>query len=151
VNHRSADLLNDLLEVARDGERFYRDAAERVGSPELKGTFRQMAEVRQRLMDDLAQHVTARGDTPSDDRTFWGRSRKAYADVLAKLAPHHEDLYIRQLEAAEDRLLRHYENALAEAQAGAGDGVRQILQRHLLTVRAAHERMSALKNQSTFA
>jgi uncharacterized protein (TIGR02284 family) len=148
MQNRSAELLNDLLEVARDGERFYRDAADKVASPELRGTFRQMAEVRQRLMDDLAQHVTARGAQPSDDRTLWGKSRKAYADVLAAMAPDNEDIYIRQLEAVEDRLLRHYENALEHA---GRDSVRHVLQRHLLTVRAAHERMAALKNQSTFA
>lgn len=148
MTNRSAGLLNDLLEVARDGERFYRDAAEKVASPELRGTFRQMSEVRQRLMDDLAQHVTARGEAPSGDRTFWGRSRKAYADVLAALAPDNEEVYLRQLESVEDRLLKHYEKALAQAE---GDGVRQILQRHLLTVRAAHDRMAALKDQSTFA
>ena len=144
----AADLLNDLLEVARDGERFYRDAAERVRSPELRGTFRQMAEVRQRLMDDLARHVAARGLAPSSDSTLGGRSRKAYADLLAALSPHTEDVYLRQLEAVEDRLMRRYEQALAHAPA---DGLRQVLQRHLLTVRAAHDRMAALRDQSTLA
>lgn len=141
----SADLLNDLLEVARDGERFYRDAAEKVQTPALRGTFRQMAELRQRLMDDLAQHVTARGERPSDTRTLGGRARQAYADALASLRENQEEVYIRQLEAVEDRLLRHYENALGHA---SSEGVRRILQRHLLTVRAAHDRMRMLRDQS---
>lgn len=80
MNNASAGLLNDLLALARDGERFYRDAAAKVASPALRDTFRQMADVRQRLAET--------------------------------------------------------------------ESVRAILQRHLLTVRAAHDRMRALKDQS---
>ena len=149
MSNQPAGILNQLLEVARDGERFYRDAAEKVGSPELKGIFRQMSEVRQRLMDDLAQHVRARGQQPSDDRTLRGAAQHAVAGVLASLHPDDEDVYIRQLEAVEDRLLRHYEKALAAT--GDDSAVRPVLQRQLLTVRAAHERMRALKAQSAGA
>jgi uncharacterized protein (TIGR02284 family) len=143
--NRSAALLNDLLEVARDGERFYREAADKVATPELRGTFRQMAEVRQRLMNDLVEHVAARGERPSDDRTLWGKSRRAYAGVLASLSPANESVYLSEFEAMENRLLERYEKALARADS---DSVRQILHRHLLTVRAAHDRMKALKDQS---
>lgn len=145
MHNTSAGLLNDLLALARDGERFYRDAASRVGSTALRDTFRQMADVRQRLMNDLAEHIAARGEQPSDRGTLAGRSRQAYAGVLAALTPDHEDVYIRQLEAMEDRLLAAYEKALRQA---GTESVRAILQRHLLTVRAAHDRMRALKDQS---
>ena len=148
MTHRSTDLLNELLELARDGERFYRDAAERVAAQELKGTFRQMAELRQRLMNDLAEHVTARGEQPSDRRTLLGASRQLYADALAALSARDDHVYLRQLEAMEDRLLARYERALEHA---PSDSVRQLLQRHLLTVRASHDRMKLLKDQSLAA
>jgi uncharacterized protein (TIGR02284 family) len=145
-----ASLLNELIAVARDGERFYRDAADRVGSPELKGVFRQMSEVRQRLMDELAQQVRARGTQPSAERTLGGAARHLYAGVLATLHPDDEEVYLQQLEADEDRLLRRYEKALESARDGDGQ-VRALLQRHLLTVRATHERMRALRAQASEA
>ena len=148
MNQRPADLLNDLLEIVRDGERFYRDAAERAASPELRGTFRQMAELRQRLMDELAEHVTARGEQPSDGRTLAGTSRQLYAGALTALGAPADGVYLRQLEAAEDRLLAHYERALETA---GSDRVQQVLRRHLLAVRATHERMKALRDQSLAA
>ena len=148
MHNRSADLLNDLLEIVRDGERFYRDAAERARSPELRGTFRQMAELRQRLMDELAEHVTARGARPSDKRTLAGTSRQLVADTLTALGAPVDGVYLRHLEAAEDRLLHHYERAL---EAAGNDRVQQILRRHLLAVRAAHDRMKALRDQSLAA
>lgn len=148
MHNRSADLLNELLEIVRDGERFYRDAAERARSPELRGTFRQMAELRQRLMDELAEHVTARGERPSDKRTLAGASRQLVADTLTALGAPVDDVYLRHLEAAEDRLLHHYERALAAA---GHDRVQQVLRRHLLAVRAAHGRMKSLRDQTLAA
>jgi len=148
MHNRSADLLNDLLEIARDGERFYRDAAERARSPELRGTFRQMAELRQRLMDELADQLHLRGERPSDRRTVLGASRPLFAEAVAALTLHDDDVYIRQLEATEDRLLAHYEHGLARAD---DERLRQVLRRHLLAVRAAHDRMRALREQSLAA
>jgi uncharacterized protein (TIGR02284 family) len=148
MNNRSADVLNDLLKVARDGERFYRDASEKVSSPVLKGIFRQMAEVRQRLMDELAEQIAARGEEPTPDQTLRGASRQAYAEVLATLRTDYEQVYLGQLDAVEDRLLDRYERALTKART---ESVRQIVRRHLLTVRAAHDRMKALKDQSVAA
>lgn len=148
MNNRSAGLLNDLLEVARDSERFYRDAAERARSPELRGTFRQMAELRQRLMDELAEHVMARGEHPSGHRTLPGAARQLYTELLGVLGAPADDVYLRHVEAAEDRLLAHYERALADAR---GDRVEPILRRHLLAVRATQQRMRALRAQSLAA
>lgn len=148
MQQRPADLLNQLLELARDGERFYRDLAVKAGSAELRGTFRQMAELRQRLMDELAEHIGARGEQPSERRTVLGASRQLLAEAIAALTLHDDEVYLRQVEAMEDRLLSRYEHALERA---PGESVRQILRRHLLAVRASHDRMKALKDQSLAA
>lgn len=146
MNSRGAEVLNDLLEVARDGERFYRDAAGHVDNPELRGTFRQMSEVRRRLMDELAEHIRERGAEPSPHGTLAGETQKLYADALAALRGEREDVYLRRLEAAEDRLLERYEQALADTGSDT-EALRTLLRRQLLTVRAAHQRMRALRDQ----
>ena len=139
----SAELLNELIEVTRDGERFYLDAADKVDSQELKGVFRQMATVRQNLIDELGAHVRARGQAPSDARTLAGTARKLYADALAAVrdgAP----VYVAQLEEAEDRLLERFRAALDGCRS---EPVRRILERHLPTVQAAHLRMKRMKDR----
>lgn len=148
MNNRSVHLLNDLIELCRDGEHFYRDAAMKAGSLALRATFRQMADLRQRLMDDLAHEVHARGEQPSDRRTVLGASRQLFAEALAALTLHDDDVYIRQLEGLEARLLRRYERAIDDT---ASDGVRHVLQRHRVAVRAGHDRMKALRHQSLAA
>jgi uncharacterized protein (TIGR02284 family) len=143
IDEKSADMLNELIEITRDGERFYLDAARKVRSQELRGIFRQMAQVRQDLIDDLGDHVLARGEVPSDERTLAGTARKLYADMLATIRADEETAYVAELEEAEDRLLDRYSEALDEAPTAP---VREILERHLPTVRAAHSRMRRLKD-----
>lgn len=139
---QSTAVLNDLIEVARDGERFYIDAASKVGNTELKGLFRQMAEVRQQLIDALGDHVLARGDLPSGGTTVAGTLRKMYADALAAFRDD-DPVYVSELEEAEDRMLDHYRKALNEAPT---DEVHTVLEQHLPTVEAAHLRMKRIKD-----
>lgn len=148
MHTRTADLLNELIERCRDGEQFYRDAAVKAGSLALRGTFRQMAELRQRLIDELADQIHARGEQPSDRRTMLGASRHLIAEAMNALTLHDDDVYIRQLEATEHRLLVAYQRAVERI---ADDGARPVLRRHLLAVRAAHQRMRALREQSLAA
>jgi uncharacterized protein (TIGR02284 family) len=144
VTTAASALLNELIEIARDGERFYDAAAVRVHSDELRSVFRQQADVRRGLMDALGDQVIARGEAPSPDTTLAGRARKAYAGALASLGGE-DTTYVDLLEQAEDRLLQHYRDAIAEAR---GSSVGRILQRHLPTVEAAHDRMRRLQEMS---
>jgi len=141
---RSVRMLNQLIESARDGERFYQDAASKAQSTELRGVFQQMAEVRQRLIDELGTHVIARGEVPSTDQTLGGAARKIYADLMAALARDPDGHYLARLEEAEDRLLQRYQKALREAPTPE---VAAILKRHEPTVWAAHDRMKALRDR----
>ena len=140
----AARLLNQLIETARDGERFYQDAASKAQSAELRGVFRQMADVRQRLIDELGTQVIARGEVPSTDQTFGGAARKIYADLMAPLARDPDVHYLARLEEAEDRLLQRYQKALRQAPTPE---VAAILRRHEPTVWAAYDRMKALRDR----
>lgn len=141
---KPSDLLNELIGIARDGERFYLDAAGKVGNLELQVIFREMAQVRQKLIEDLSQHVEARGAEPSQEGTLLGRMHTLYTDTLAALRRDNERIWVAQLEDAEDRLLEQYQAALRDA---PSENIRAILERHLLTVRATHDSMKALKQQ----
>jgi uncharacterized protein (TIGR02284 family) len=140
---RTTEQLNELIEIARDGEKFYRKAAEKVGHSETRAIFEEQARVRDQFIQDLGQYVTADGETPSDDTTLLGAARQLYTDLRAKLSDDSEAVYISQLEEMEDRLLEHYEQAMEDS----GTEIRRLLQSHLPLVQAAHERMRALKSQ----
>jgi uncharacterized protein (TIGR02284 family) len=146
--NKSADLLNELIEIARDGERFYLDAASKVRSGLVRDIFRELAAVRCDLRVDLSSHVSARGDRPSDASTLLGAARKGYAAVLANLSDDRDTVDVGQLEEVEDRLLNLFRDALKDPPSAA---LRTILERHLVTVLVAHNKLRTLKEISQAA
>lgn len=141
---KSTDLLNELIEIARDGKQFYLDAATKVSGADVQQVFRTQANVREQLINDLSQHVVLRGDVASRDETLVGKTRKLYAEILATLSSDRDGIYISHLEEVEDRLLDHYRKALDDAES---EDVRRVLVLHMPTVQSAHDRMKSLKRK----
>jgi uncharacterized protein (TIGR02284 family) len=146
--NKTTDLLNELIEIARDGRQFYLDAATKVSGADIQQVFRTQANVREQLINDLSQHVVLRGDVASRDETMAGKTRKLYAEILATLSSDQDAVYIGQLEEVEDRLLGHYRKALEDAES---EDVRRVLVLHMPTVQAAHDRMKSLKRKKNAA
>jgi uncharacterized protein (TIGR02284 family) len=140
---KATDRLNELIEIARDGSKFYLDAAKKVKSPDLRAVFTTQANVREQLINDLSKHVVGRGDLPSEGETLVGKTRQFYADTLAKISNDKEQVYIDQLEETEDRLLEKFREALEHTES---EDARKVLIDDLPTVQAAHDRMKNLKN-----
>lgn len=139
-----ADVLNDLIQIARDGCRFYEQARDKVEDPEALAAIDEMLRVRIALIDGLSAMVAARGEAPAVGGTLVGKMQQTYAEVLARLFENSDQIYVDQLEEAEDRLLAHFERALERV---ASEAARAVIARYLPLARAAHERMRALKHR----
>lgn len=137
------ETLNDLIEILRDGQTFYDEAAPKIDDPELQALFRDASTIRYALIVDLADEVETEGRTPSSSGTLAGTVREAYASVLASLSSDRTTTYVKQLEAAEDRLLHAFEDALREC---GSSRVRHILAMHLPKVQKMHNAMSRQKH-----
>lgn len=136
--------LKEIVEIATDGERFYRDAQRKVGVPSLQPVFARMAHAKRELVEALSQKIEAGGQTPPQSGTFAGAVRKVYADVAATLSSKDALVFVEQLEATEERLQRQIERAAAEV----GDpAVRVILQAYLPSVRDSHQQMRDLRQR----
>jgi uncharacterized protein (TIGR02284 family) len=138
-----ASTLNELIEITRDGETFYRHAAAEVESPELRQLFEEMAQVKSAIIQALALKVAANDAHPAQGRTLFGKLREAYAELRAGAAEEKDATYVAQLEAAEDRILAAYEDALK----AADTDVQALLGIELPKLRACHARMSELKKR----
>ncbi len=146
--NQSTDLLNTLIEVSRDGLKFYSDAASKVKDPDVRAVFETQANAREQLINDLSRHVNVRGAAASRDETFIGKSSKFYADAMARLKSDSDSVYIKQLAEAESRLLDHFRSALEEVET---EEVRRVLVGHMPIVQAAYDRMKALKQDKLAA
>lgn len=143
MNHK-ADVLQDLIQLARDGAVFYADAAREVKDPALVSLFNRMAAAKRELISALGGQLERFGaDVPSNG-TFGGALRKTYTEVLAKLSSNDGKVYVDQLEGGEDRLLEHFEDAINDADSVE---LRAQLTAHLPAVRATHDEMRRVKQK----
>lgn len=139
---KATDRLNELIEIARDGNKFYLEAAKKVSDPDVRAVFTTQANVREQLISDLSKCVVGRGDLPAEGETMLGKTRQLYADTLAKIKDDKERVYINQLEEAEDQLLEKFREALEHTES---EEARKVLVDDMPIVQAAHDRMKTLK------
>ncbi|MCW3147545.1 PA2169 family four-helix-bundle protein [Stutzerimonas stutzeri] len=132
--------LNELIEITRDGQRFYQHAIDEVKDAELQHLFRDMAQAKTQIIQALTVKVAANHEQPAQGGTLAGRIRELYADTKARLG-NASSTYVEQLEQAEERILRAFEDALQDAQ----PDIRALLAVELPKLRACHTRMRQLK------
>ena len=133
--------LNELIEITRDGQRFYQHAHDEVKDVRLKVLFRDMSQSKKELISALAVKVSANNEKPADGGTMVGKLRQVYADTKAALVSDEAATYVAQLEEAEDRILHAFEEVLKDAD----PDVQALLTLQMPTVRANHDRMRDLK------
>ncbi|KGK85239.1 hypothetical protein DP64_01575 [Stutzerimonas degradans] len=132
--------LNELIEITRDGQRFYQHAIDEVKDVELQHLFRDMAQAKTQVIQALAVKVAASHEQPAQGGTFAGRLNELYTDARAHLG-NADGAYVEQLLQTEERILRAFEDALPDAQ----PDVRALLAVELPKLRACHARMRQLK------
>lgn len=133
--------LNELIEITRDGQRFYEHAHDEVKDVRLQVLFRDMSLSKGELIRALSFKVAADREQPASGGTFVGKLRQVYADTKASLTSDKEATYVAQLEEAEDRILHAFEEALEDAE----PDLRTVLLAEMPKVRGNHERMRTLK------
>ncbi|HEY0973147.1 MAG TPA: PA2169 family four-helix-bundle protein [Solimonas sp.] len=136
--------LKEIVEIARDGETFYRDAESSVGDATLKPIFARMAAAKRELVGALSQKLAANGESTPQSGTFAGSVRKAYTDVAAKLSSKDSQIFVAQLEETEDRLLDQVRKAAEDT---TDASIRLTLQAYLPKVKACHDEMRNLKRR----
>lgn len=71
--NKSMNQLNELIEITRDGQRFYQHAAEEVKDVELQHLFRDLAQAKTQIIQALSVKVAANHEQPSQGGTLTGR------------------------------------------------------------------------------
>lgn len=133
--------LNDLIEITRDGQRFYEHASKQVRNTQLQDLFASMSRSKIEVIQALAEKIAANHEQPASGGTFLGPLQRIYADTRATLSADEDATYVAQLEDAEDRILHAFEDVLKNAE----PDVRVLLNREMPKVRACHDRMRNLK------
>jgi uncharacterized protein (TIGR02284 family) len=134
---RTADILNHLIAVCRDGEEFYGYAAEKVSRPQLQELLRETAALHREIGEALRPQVVGAGASPAEGGTLAGRLRQLKGGLKATLGADTERALVPELEQAERAIVQAFEEALAEPMPEAA---RTLIGGKLELLRATHDR-----------
>lgn len=141
---KNADTLKEIVQISRDGLEFYQDAQNEVESERLRAVFARMANNKRTLIAAFSSRLAMNDEEVPTDGTIAGSLRKVYTDVRASMSSNEDKIYVAQLEETEDRLLKHFSDAMADS---TDPAVKSLLQQHFPQVRACHDEMRTLKQQ----
>ena len=136
--------LNTLTTTLIDSVNGYEDAASNSDSERLRQLFRDCASERNKVVEDLRAEIRRLGGNPEDDGSFMGKTHQRFLDLKAAVTGRDEQAIINEVERGEDYLKGKFEAALS-SDILSSEG-RTAVERAFESVRAGHDRMSALKH-----
>lgn len=140
----SIDVLEKLIETCRDGQEGYRDAAQHVKDPQLKGWFNEQSLERARFAGELENHVQRLGKSDPDRKgSVSAALHRKWFELKEKFSSASDLAVLEEVERGEDNAKHNYQDALrGELPAD----MREIVQRQSESVFAAHDRVRDLRN-----
>ena len=137
------DVLNDLLENARDGEYGFRTCAEQVESANAKQLFFTRAEGCRQAGEELMQWIRKYGGEPASGGTAAGAAHRGWVQVKGSLGADSELSILESCERGEDTGIARYRKALKQALPA---DVRAVVQKQADGAQRNHDLIRDLRN-----
>ncbi|MCX4161484.1 MULTISPECIES: PA2169 family four-helix-bundle protein [Paraburkholderia] len=138
------DVLNDLVETSKDGERGFRKAAEDAHDTQLKTLFVDRADDCASGARELQDVVLKLGGKPESGGSVGGALRRGWVDVKSAVGGRSDHAILADCEKGEDVAKKQYSDAL-ESELPAD--VRTIVERQFQGVLQTHDRIRDLRDQ----
>jgi uncharacterized protein (TIGR02284 family) len=136
--------LNTLIATTIDSVTGYENSAKDIDNQRFAEIFRERANERQQVVEQLRNEVRRLGGNPEDDGSFMGKTHQRFEDMKAAITGQDEKAIINEVERGEDYLKEKFETAL-NGDTLSGDS-RSVVERCYQSVRSGHDQMSQLKH-----
>lgn len=141
---KAVSVLNELVEVSKDGEAGFHTCAEGAKDSTLKGYFEECATRCGRAAAELATEVERLGGKADDSGSVSGAVHRAFVNVKAAVSDNDDLAMLDECERGEDVALKAYAAALDEP---LPPGVRLLVQSQYQGVKHNHDRVKALRDE----
>lgn len=139
----TVDILNDLIEVTKDGQYGFEKCAERVESPQLAASLRQRAAECEAGARELQSLVMQYGGKPEDSGSMKGAMHRGWVSMKDTLTGNSDHAVLEEAERGEDAALERYRKATAQ---DLPRDVADVVQRQLSGVQRNHDQIKALRD-----
>lgn len=136
--------LNTLIATTIDSVTGYENSAKDIDNQRFAEIFRERANERQQVVEQLRSEVRRLGGNPEDDGSFMGKAHQRFEDLKAAITGQDEKAIVNEVERGEDYLKEKFETAL-NGDTLSGES-RSVVERCYQSVRSGHDQMSQLKH-----
>jgi uncharacterized protein (TIGR02284 family) len=143
------DVLNNLIEYSKDGEKGFKESADDVKSPELKALFVQHAGECANAAAELQSEVRRLGGDPETSSSLSGDLHRGWVNLKAKLTGKSEEAILNEVERGEDYALKAYKDArekLVKVGRSVSDSAYALVEKQLQGVQRNHDQVKALRD-----
>ena len=144
----SVDVLNQLLETARDGEKGFNEAAESTDNPDLRATLQGFAAQRAAFVTELTQLVQSVGGDPHETGHVAGAVHRGWMNLKEAFSSRDDKAILEECERGEDYAKKTFTEALDEP---LPENIRTVVQRMASEVKMAHDRVRGLRDRAKAA
>ncbi|WP_407691552.1 PA2169 family four-helix-bundle protein [Robbsia andropogonis] len=137
-------ILNDLIEVSKDGEQGFRQAASGAHDSQLKALFSECAADCARAATELQGVVTLHGGKPESSGSVAGALHRGWMQIKAAAGSNDDTAILEEVERGEDSAKTHYRKALDR---DLPADVRALVERQYQGVVQHHDQIRDLRNQ----
>jgi uncharacterized protein (TIGR02284 family) len=138
----SVDMLNDLVQVNIDSRDGFRHAADEIEQIAVSSMFTELAEERNRQVQELQSLVSLNGERPTKEGSFAASAHRTWMDLRTALGGGLQAV-LDEAERGEDHIKAKYEDALKK---NAGNAASDVLHRQFAAVKASHDRIKAMRD-----
>lgn len=148
INKESIDLLNDLIETSKDGQKGFETSAEDLKNPQLKTYFQTRASDCATAVRELQAEVRALGGDPEQSSSVAGTLHRAWVDLKSLVTGKSDEAILNEVERGEDHALADYKEALRKAQEKSlPSNVQALIRKQLDGAQANHDKVKLLRDQ----
>ena len=138
-----ADVLNGLIETAKDGAEGFKTAAEKVKESSLKTLFSKYASQRASYAQELQSLVSSLGEKPAESGHVAAGLHRGWINLKQALASDEDTAIVNEAESGEDAAKKAYSEAL---QQNLPANVKSVVQKQYEGVLEAHGVVRDLKH-----
>jgi uncharacterized protein (TIGR02284 family) len=106
----ASERLNDLIQVCRDANQGYWQAASEVEDATFRKLFREKALERNDYACDLQEIALRAGVKPEREGTFSGKVHRTWMNVRHHLSPHQDNVILMECKRGEEHALGVYQD-----------------------------------------
>jgi uncharacterized protein (TIGR02284 family) len=141
------DLLNELIEICKDGQEGFQEAAENSKSSELKRFFSEESAIRGRMMSDLQSEVLRLGSEPDWQGSVGGAVGRAWLELIEFVGAG-DKFILSSVESEEDKAVQTYERILREP---LPSDLYTLINQQYVSIKAVHDHIRALRDKEEYS